>query len=60
LIRERAIADQHHQNEKLVIQLFQCVARLREAQTIEITRFPDRHFWQRGYDKASMGNAAAA
>jgi len=27
---------------------------LREAQTIETTHFPDRHFWQRGYDKACL------
>jgi len=27
---------------------------LREAQAIEAKRFPDRHFWQGGYDKAGL------
>ena len=58
LFQNRPVADQHHRNEKLVIQLFQYVVRLREAQTIEVTRFPDRHFWQQGYDKAMLRMSA--
>jgi len=54
LFQNRPVADQHHRNEKLVIQLYQYVAILREAQAIEATRFPDRHFWQGGYDKAKL------
>jgi len=32
---------------------------LREAQAIEAKRFPDRHFWQGGYDKAITGVVAS-
>jgi len=55
--RNRAFTDQHHRNEKLVIRLFQYVVRLREAQAIETIRFPDRHFWPGGYDKAEQGSS---
>ncbi len=33
---------------------------LREVQAIETTRFPDRHFCQRGYDKAKTRTMAEA
>ncbi len=42
-------------NEKLDLQLYQHVIVLQTSQRVEITRFPDRHFWHGGYDKANKG-----
>jgi len=53
LIRKQGVADQQYRNEKLIIELYQHFIMLREAQRSEIARFSDRHFWHRGYDKAS-------
>ena len=39
--------------KKLNLQRYPDVTWRPEGQLIEITHFPDRHFWHRGYDKAN-------